>query len=115
MVEQPLRAGSFVLGGVFLAVWIYVLLFRLPALVVNVGAWTFWGIVGLAIAGGLYGARVASDRARVPIWIGVGIAIGLLAMAALFQQVAEAFAALFTIVGGGLIATASPGPARADG
>lgn len=110
MQNKPLQAGSFILGGLSISVWLYLILFRVPILPLDGGAWTFWGIVGLAIAGGIYGARITGDKVRIAIWIAIGIAAGFLAMAALFQQAKEAFAALFTFVGGGLIATALPGP-----
>lgn len=102
------RSGSYVLGGIFVGLWAYLLLFRVPDIPVNVAAWTFWGVVGFAIAGGLLAARMANDGARIAIWIAVGVAVGLLGMAALFQRVGEAFASLFTFCGGGLIAAVIP-------
>jgi uncharacterized membrane protein len=71
------------------------------------------------VAAGFYAAHVANTQARIVIWVIMGIAIGFLTMAAVFNQVGEAFAALFTIVGAGLIVTALPGgwngPRRTDG
>ncbi len=113
MENAPLRASSFIVGGIFISVWLYVLLFVRPSEGIHVGTWAFWGLVGFAIAGGTYAAKVANERVRIVVWVALGIAIGLLGLAAIDRQVGEAFAALFTFVGGGLIAVALPAPTGA--
>lgn len=104
-----LNAAGFVFGGLLLGCWVYFVLFKVPDVDVDVGPWVFWGVVGLAISGGILAARFAPDRARMAIWVGLGIAVGLLAMAAVFQRVPESMAALLTVSGGALIVTSIPG------
>jgi len=113
MENSPLRASGFVFGGLFLGIWLFLALFPTDLFRetnVNPGLWGFWGVVGLAISGGLYATRVAQVGVRIAIWVTLGIAIGMLAGAALFNQVAASVAALFTVGGGGLIVSALPVP-----
>jgi hypothetical protein len=115
MPNTPLRAGAFVVGGLFLGVWLYLGLFRSNQLPdIDVGLWWFWGAVGLAIAGGLYAGRVANAPIRITIWVALGIAVGMLIAAALFQRVGEALAAIFTAVGGAIIVSGLPGMTDPD-
>jgi len=112
--NAPLRASGFVFGGLFIGVWMFLGLFPTDLfreLGLNPGLWLFWGAVGLAIAGGLYASRVATPGARIGIWVGLGIAIGMLVGAALFNKMGESVGALFTAGGGGLVVSAIPGPA----
>ncbi|MEA3143277.1 MAG: hypothetical protein QOG31_601 [Thermoplasmata archaeon] len=110
-VQHPnLRASPMIVGGLFLGFWLYLDFFRIPAFgSINLVLWNFWGAMGLAVAGGLYASRIANSTARIIIWILLGIALGFLAMVLIFNQVGEAFAALFTVAGAGLIVTGLPG------
>lgn len=109
IMQTQLRAGSFVLGGLFIGLWLYALIFGVPEWrTFEVSYWALWGVVGLVITGGVFGGRVANDHARIAIWTATGIAVGLLAGAAIFQRIAEAFAALLTFLGGALVISAIP-------
>jgi hypothetical protein len=105
-----LRAAPMIVGGLFIGFWLYMLFFRIsefPA--INLPLWLFWGFMGLAVSGALYASRVANDTARILIWIVLGILLGFLVMVLIFNQIGEAVAALFTLVGSGLIVTGLPG------
>jgi hypothetical protein len=110
-MESPnLRASPMVFGGLFLGLWLYLVFFTVRAFPpINVGLWLFWGVLGIAVAGSLYAARIATATARILIWVVLGIALGFLTMVLIFNQVGEAFAALFTLAGAGLIVTGLPG------
>ena len=108
--HPTLRPSPMILGGLFLGFWLYLDFFQIPVFGhINLALWNFWGVMGIAVAGGFYASRVANHQARIVIWVIMGIAIGFLVMAAVFNQVGEAFAALFTLVGAGLIVTSLPG------
>jgi hypothetical protein len=110
MEHQTLRASPMVVGGLFLGLWLYLVFFHVREFPpIDVALWLFWGVLGLAVAGGLYASRVANSTARIVIWIVLGIALGFLTMVLIFNQVGEAFAALFTVAGAGLIVTGLPG------
>lgn len=106
------RAGGFIVGGLLIGIWLYIALFPLPTawgLRMQYGLWILWGLVGLAIAGGLLAGRVVTPSARIAIWIALGISVGMLVGAAIFGRMGEAFAALFTAGGGAIIVTSLPG------
>lgn len=110
MEQHNLRASPMVVGGLFLGLWLYLVFFHVREFPpINVALWLFWGALGLAVAGGLYASRIANSTARIVIWILLGIALGFLTMVLIFNQVGEAFAALFTVAGAGLIVTGLPG------
>lgn len=114
-MTRHLQAGSFVAGGLLIGVW-PAIAFLQPFVLryIDLGAWSFWGLVGLVIAAGFYAARTTHELVRIGIWIALGIALAFLGVAALFNQQGEAIAAVFTFLGGGLIATALPlGPTNA--
>ncbi|MCA1820163.1 MAG: hypothetical protein LC620_08985 [Halobacteriales archaeon] len=110
MDSAQIRPAPMIVGGLFLGLWLYPDFFRIPVFgALHLGLWNFWGFLGIAVAGGFYGSKVANAQVRVIIWVVMGIAIGFMVMAATFNQVGEAFAALFTVVGAGLIVTGLPG------
>ena len=107
------QVGSIVFGGLFIGIWLYIALFGVPAEMdeggdFSVAKWLVWGLVGLALAGAIYGTRVASGGVRVALFVAIGIAIGLLVTAFLFNDLQEGIATLVTLVGGGLIVSALP-------
>jgi hypothetical protein len=103
------QVSSIVFGGLFLGVWLYIALFGVPFdRTFNDGAWILWGFVGLALAGAIYGSRVAKGGLRVTLYAVVGVACGMLLTAFLLQGLEEGIATLVTVVGGGLIASALP-------
>lgn len=108
MENVPLRTGAFIVGGLFIGFWLYLALFQTD-LNLQAAEWWFWGFVGLAIAGGLFGGRVANIPVRIGIMVALGIAAAMLLGAAIFHQVGEAVAALLTAGGGAIIVTALPG------
>src|SRR5581483_911954 len=115
MAQTPLRAGAFVMGGVLLGLWGFLAFVKVEALPsLDPAAWSFWGIVGMAIGGGVFAARATSPAIRIVVWVALGIAVGVLAAAALFSRVPESMAALVTASGAGLIASAVPGPDEAQ-
>lgn len=109
------QVGTIVFGGLFLGIWLYIALFGVPFDdTFNAGAWVLWGIVGLALAGAIYGTRVATGPLRVALIAVVGIASGMLLAAFLLQGLEEGIATIVTLVGGGLIASALPGELARD-
>ncbi|MFO1534450.1 MAG: hypothetical protein ABR586_02160 [Thermoplasmatota archaeon] len=110
MEQQNVRASPMIVGGLFIGLWLYLVFFTVREFPrINVALWLFWGLIGFAVAGGLYASRIANATVRIAIWIALGIALRFLAMVLIFNQVGEAFAALFTVVGAGLIITGLPG------
>ncbi len=107
------QAGSIVFGGFFLGVWLYLCLFRTPITDdLDLGQWVLLGVVGLALAGGMYATRVASGTARVVLYVILGIAIAFLTAAFVLNRMEEGVAALITFVGAALVVTALPAPER---
>jgi hypothetical protein len=107
----PLRASGFVVGGLFIGAWLFLAIFETRVFTNLPNAqWWFWGVMGLLVAAGLFASRLPSVALRIAVWIGLGITIGMLALAALFlQQMSEAFAALLTVSGGAIIVASLPG------
>jgi hypothetical protein len=107
------QVGSIVFGGLFIGVWLYVALFGVPFdSDFEAGMWVLWGVVGLALAGAIYGTRVAKGGLRVALYAVVGVAAGMLLTAFLLRGLQEGIATIVTLVGGGLIATALPAELR---
>lgn len=105
-----LRAAPMIVGGLFIGFWLYMLFFHIREFpTINLALWLFWGCMGIAVAGALYASRIAHDMARIIIWIVLGILLGFLVMVLIFNQIGEAVAALFTLVGAGLIVIGLPG------
>lgn len=102
-----------VIGGLFIGMWLYVALFDLPADMdtdndFSYVAWLMWGLVGIVIAGAIYGTRIATGYLRVTLYAVIGIAVGMLLMAFILQDLEEGVATFITGVGGGLIVSALP-------
>jgi len=109
------QSGSIIFGGFFIGVWLYLALIPGPLTNdIQLGAWWLLGIVGLALAGAVYGTRVATGNLRLALFVAIGIAIAFLATAFLLQQLNEGVAALITFVGAALIVSALPVPDRAE-
>ncbi|HUR25465.1 MAG TPA: hypothetical protein VM327_05570 [Candidatus Thermoplasmatota archaeon] len=107
------QSGSIVFGGFFIGVWLYLCLFRTPLSGdIDLGAWWLLGFVGLALAGAIYGTRIANGGLRIALFVTIGIAIAFLATAFIIEQLHEGIAALITFVGAALIVTALPVPER---
>jgi hypothetical protein len=107
------QAGSIIFGGFFLGVWLYLCLFRTPLSDnIDLGSWVLLGFVGLALAGAIYGTRIATGTTRLVLYVVLGIAIAFLTTAFVLQQLNEGVAALITFVGAALIVTALPVPER---
>ena len=107
------QVSSLVFGGVFIGIWLYIALFGVPSDLDNDGswsdsAWALWGFVGLILAGALYGTRITRGWMRVSLFVLIGTAIAMLAMAFFFDEVVEGLASLVTLVGGGLIVSVLP-------
>jgi len=106
--------GSIVFGGLFIGVWLYLCLWAVPDLHLKAGPWILYGVIGLALAAGIYGSRVLQrHNARVAVYAAIGIAIGMLGTAFLLNRQSEILGALITFVGAVLIVTALPVPQRA--
>lgn len=109
------QSGSIIFGGFFIGVWLYLCLFRTPLSDdIDLGRWVLFGFVGLALAGAIYGTRVAQGTVRLVLFIAIGIAIAFLTTAFILEQLDEGIAALITFVGAALIVTALPVPERAN-
>lgn len=103
--------AALIFGGIFLGAWIYGLTFGFDQHGWDDfawGLWAFWGILGIAIAGGLYAARLTSDWVQILIIVGVGIAIGMLILAAMLEEEAHIIASFVAGAGAGLVAAAIP-------
>lgn len=115
---QAERVGAVLFGGMLLGVWIYGLLFTFDpdgGAGQNVAAWFGWGMLGLALAAGIWGARVASETNRIFIIAGVGVLLAIITIGAVLRENADVFATLFSAAGAGLIATALPVPSDKEG
>lgn len=107
------QVGSIVFGGLFIGIWLYIGLFGVPADMdedgtFSPGAWMLWGLVGVVLAGAIYGTRIASGGLRVALYATIGVATGMLVTAFLLNDLEEGIATLVTLVGGGLIVSALP-------
>ncbi|MEK6976397.1 MAG: hypothetical protein AABY18_08660 [Candidatus Thermoplasmatota archaeon] len=107
------QVSSVVFGGLFIGIWLYIALFDLPAEMdsnndFSFGAWVTWGVIGLIIAGAIYGTRIATGAVRVTLYATIGIAVGMLITAFILQDLEEGIATIVTGVGGGLIVSALP-------
>ena len=107
------QISSVVFGGLFLGVWLYIALFDLPADMdtdndFSYAAWLVWGLIGLVLAGAIYGTRIATGAVRVILYTVIGIVCGMLLTAFILQDLEEGVATFVTGVGGGLIASALP-------
>jgi hypothetical protein len=103
--------AALIFGGIFLGAWIYGLTFGFEQHgweEFSWGQWLFWGIIGIAIAGGLYAARVTSDWVQIIIIIGAGIAIGMLLLAALLEEEAHIVASVVAGAGALLVVAGIP-------
>src|SRR5690242_3126621 len=107
------QAGSIIFGGFFVGIWLYLCMFRTDLTRdLDVGAWVLMGIVGLALAAGMYGTRLTEGTTRIILFVALGVAIAFLTAAVLLQQLGEGVAAVLTFVGAALIVTALPVPQR---
>ena len=107
------QISSVVFGGLFIGVWLYIALFDLPADMdanndFSYAMWMVWGLVGLVLAGAIYGTRIATGGVRVTLYAIIGIATGMLITAFILRDLEEGVATLVTLVGGGLIASVLP-------
>lgn len=107
------QVSSVVFGGLFIGIWLYIALFDLPAEMdtdndFSYGQWMMWGLIGLVIAGAIYGTRVATGPVRVTLYAVIGVACGMLLTAFILQDLEEGVATFVTGVGGGLIVSALP-------
>lgn len=108
------RVSAVLLGGIILGVWVYGLLFEFPQWdEFNYGRWAVWGLLGLLVAGGIYGARAATDTARLVIISLIGVLITVIVLGATLNGNPYVFATLATLVGGAFITAALPTPAGA--
>ncbi len=105
MAQTGTQAGSYVFGAIFIGVWLYMALFEEQG-------WAIWGFIGLAFAGAIYGARVSNPGVRIGLYVALGIGLGMLIAAAVFQEIADILATVVTFVGGGLIVSALPAPGQ---
>lgn len=105
------RIGAVLFGGILLGVWLYGLLFAFPEWQeFSVASWFAWGLLGLVLAGAIYGARATKDTARLLLIALIGIIISIVTIGATLNSTENAFAATFTLAGGVLIAAALPKP-----
>ncbi len=100
------QATYLVIGGGFIGYWLFVLIFPEEALAENMttAGWVLWGVLGFAIAAGLFAGRLTDGTIRNLLWIGTGIASGLAIAAAFYEQTADIIATFITGAGAGLIA-----------
>jgi hypothetical protein len=101
------QAGSFIFGGLFVGVWLAILLFETG---VDSERWLTWGLIGLLFAGGIYASRIAQGGLRIGLFVGLGVGLGLIITAALLQEIEEALAGVMTFLGGALVGSAMPSP-----
>ena len=108
------QVASYIFGGLFIGIWLYLLLFGVPADdgYLKSSAWGFWGFIGLILAGSIYGAQVASGAVRIALYVAIGITLAMLLMSLILREVEEGWATALTFVGAGLIVSALPRPNR---
>lgn len=97
------RIASLVIGGLFLGIWLWVVLFEIPQ-------WLGWGVLGLALAGTMYAGRLANPMVRTITWVVLGIAVGLLLAAAFLRETPDLLATVLTFAGGALVVSGLPLP-----
>lgn len=107
------QVGSYIFGGLFVGVWLYMALFGIPGEDFEAGAWSMWGFIGLVLAGAIYGSRLAEGGIRIALFVIIGIAVGMALTALVMQEIPEGLALLLTFVGAGLIVSALPRPTQA--
>lgn len=98
----------FLIGAGFLGFWLGMGIFNVAE-----DGWFVWGLLGIAVAAAFYAGRLGNDNVRYAIWIAIGLALGILTVAA-FVEGEEMFIATFvTGAGAGLIAAGLPPHAQA--
>lgn len=107
------QVSSVVFGGLFIGVWLYIALFSVPASMdtdndFSDAGWMVWGLIGLVLAGAIYGTRIATGVVRAVLYAVIGVVCGMLLTAFILQDLEEGVATFVTGVGGGLIASALP-------
>lgn len=114
MENRSLSAGGIVIGGMLLAAWLYFFIPNTPGIApdVTTTGWALWGLLGLAVTGGLFFVRKAGVAGQMVGWMVLGIGIGIVVMATFVSQRWEGLAAVFTLMGGGLIANALNTPSN---
>jgi hypothetical protein len=116
MAPTGSQVGSLIFGGLFIGVWLFLALFRTDITRdLDIGLWVMWGVVGLVLAGAIYGTRFAKGGLRVTLFVLVGIATGMLLTGFLLQGLEEGIATMVTLVGGGLVASALPSELQRQG
>jgi len=65
-------------------------------------------LIGLVLAGAIYGTRIANGTVRAVLFAVIGIVCGMLLTAFILKELEEGVATFVTGVGGGLIASALP-------
>jgi hypothetical protein len=109
------KVGSYIFGGLFMGIWLYILLFGLPeGGEIREGHWLLWGIVGFVLAGAIYGSRLVEGAVRIGLYVAIGVALAMVLMGFLLERVPEGFATLFTFVGAGLVVAALDPPNKPD-
>lgn len=114
MENRSLNAGGIVIGGMLLAAWLYFFIPNTPGITpdVTTTGWALWGLLGLAVTGGLFFIRKAGVVGQTVGWMVLGIGIGIVVMATFVSQRWDGLAAVFTLMGGGLIANALNTPSN---
>ena len=116
MAPTGSQVGSLIFGGLFIGVWLFLALFRTDITEdLDIGLWVMWGVVGLVLAGAIYGTRFSRGGLRVTLFVLVGVATGMLLTGFLLQGLEEGIATMVTLVGGGLIASALPSELQRQG
>jgi hypothetical protein len=115
MAATGTQTGSFIFGAIFIGIWLYIWLIPTDLTRgsddLNPAMWGLWGLIGIVIAAAIYGARAAPTVGiKIAIYVVLGIAVGMIIAATLFDQIVEALATAITFVGAGLIVTALPSP-----
>jgi hypothetical protein len=91
-------------GGILLGFWIYGILFDMMG---SPGQYLGWGLVGIAVGGSLYAARLGPSWAMVAAYVTIGISVGILWIAAI-DDTWQAWVTLLTLLGSALIALGVP-------
>lgn len=98
------RITALILGGMFMAAWLYFALFVEDTW----GAWVGWGVLGIVLAAALFVGRFASEAIQVGTWIALGMSLAFILLAAIAEEESAILATALTFAGGALITAGLP-------
>ncbi len=108
-MEHEARVASALMGGLIMGVWFYGVLWGFGD-GMEVSGWMIWGLLGLVLAGAVYGSRATQDHLRIALVAIIGAVTAMVTMGAIIQENIHVLATVTTMLGGSLIGSALPIP-----